>query len=238
MPKPDDLTIDYSPTGRNGRVTLTARLAGEPIAVEAVNLAKSKDRAAFVASVCEGRPGIDAKAVEAELLRIAAELASKPERDENPSEPAPDDLLQKMPEAVRERARVMLESPNVIGDIESDIGRLGIAGEQALATLIYMVGVSRLLPQPLAIIIQGPSSSGKSYVLERVASLFPPESVTIATKITPEALFYLKPGSLSHRFIIVGERSRIQDDQNAEATRALREMLSSGKLSKLGRAHK
>jgi len=51
--------------------------------------------------------------------------------------------------------------------------------------------------------------------------------------MTPQALFHLKPGSLRHRFIVAGERSRKQDDETAEATRALREMLSSGKLVKL-----
>jgi hypothetical protein len=43
----------------------------------------------------------------------------------------------------------------------------------------------------------------------------------------------MPPGSLSHRWVIGGERSRIEDDDRAEATRALREMLSSGRLTKL-----
>src|SRR5262245_43066011 len=51
--------------------------------------------------------------------------------------------------------------------------------------------------------------------------------------MTPQALFHMPPGSLSHRFIVGGERSRVEDDERAEATRALREMLSAGKLTKL-----
>jgi hypothetical protein len=39
-------------------------------------------------------------------------------------------------------------------------------------------------------------------------------------------------GSLRHRFLVAGERSRVQDDDSVEATRALREMLSAGKLCK------
>ena len=77
MSEHNGLTLDYVPCGRNGQATLTARLNGEPVALETLNLTKGKDRAAFVAKVCDGRPGIDAKAVEAELLRLAAELASK-----------------------------------------------------------------------------------------------------------------------------------------------------------------
>ena len=41
---------------------------------------------------------------------------------------------------------------------------------------------------------------------------------------------YLPNGSLVHRAVIGGERSRKQDDDQAEATRALREMLSDGIL--------
>ncbi|NMC19938.1 MAG: hypothetical protein GYA33_05895, partial [Thermogutta sp.] len=80
--------------------------------------------------------------------------------------------------------------------------------------------------------LQGPSSSGKSFVLDRVADLFPPEAVLRATALTTNALYYLPPGSLRHRFVVAGERSRIEDDERAEATKALREMISSGKLTK------
>jgi hypothetical protein len=102
-----------------------------------------------------------------------------------------------------------------------------------LTATVYLTGVSRLLPRPLAAIVQGPSSSGKSYLIEKTASLFPPESTVYATQMTPQALFHMKPGSLRHRFIVAGERSRVEDDDRAEATRALREMLSAGKLTKL-----
>jgi len=71
------LTIDPGPSGRKGFVTLTARLNGEPIHVDEVNLKKDKARAGFVAKVCDGRPGIDAAALESELLRLAAEVAGK-----------------------------------------------------------------------------------------------------------------------------------------------------------------
>ncbi len=51
--------------------------------------------------------------------------------------------------------------------------------------------------------------------------------------MTPNSLYYLPGDSLRNRIIVAGERSRVQDDERAEATRALREMLSSGKLQKL-----
>lgn len=66
-----------------------------------------------------------------------------------------------------------------------------------------------------------------------VGRLFPDETVLRAHQISPKAPQYLPPGSLVHRFVVAGERSRLQDDVAAEATRALREMISDGKLSAL-----
>ncbi|HMF14025.1 MAG TPA: hypothetical protein VKE94_17030, partial [Gemmataceae bacterium] len=92
---------------------------------------------------------------------------------------------------------------------------------------------SRKLARPVAVRVKGPTGSGKSFVLEAVGRSMPPESVLVATQITPQALFHMPPDSLRHKLIIAGERSRGKDDEVAEATRALREMISSGRLSKL-----
>ena len=35
---------------------------------------------------------------------------------------------------------------------------------------------------------------------------------------TKPAPYYFEPGTLKHRFIVAGERSRVQDDEQAEAT--------------------
>ena len=71
------VTIECAPSGRNGKATLTARFGQEILAVESLDLAKPKQRAAFVAALREKRPDIDAGAVEAELLRHAADVAGK-----------------------------------------------------------------------------------------------------------------------------------------------------------------
>jgi hypothetical protein len=141
--------------------------------------------------------------------------------------------LAETPEAIRSAAEAMLKDPDLLARVIKDIEAVGVAGEKELAATVYLVGVSRKLARPLAALVRGPSSSGKSYVIERTASLAPPESVICATQMTPQALFHMRPGSLRHRWIVAGERSRKEDDDAAEATRALREMISSGRLTKL-----
>jgi hypothetical protein len=150
-----------------------------------------------------------------------------------PAQESAAELLAQMPEETQREAAALLEDPELVPKILEDFLALGIAGERGLALAVYLIGTSRLLRQPLAGRVHGPSTSGKSYVIGKVTELFPPESVLRATQMTPQALYHMPPGSLVHRFVVGGERSRLETDDAAEATRALRQMISEGKLSKL-----
>lgn len=229
-----NLEINFDPHGKNGTGYLTASQDGEPIEFGTVNLANAKARADFAARVVKKCPGQDADEIEAQLMKLGAEqVASRLEPiDDEPPDDDPGVLLSAMPAAVKDQARDMLENPALADAIADDIGVL-VAGERELALTAYMVGTSRLLTKPLACIIQGQSSSGKSFVISQVGTMFPAECLITSSQMTPQALFHLEPGSLMHRFVVAGERSRVQNDDKAEGTRALREMLSEGRLTKL-----
>ena len=234
-----DLTFDIGSASRAGMVTVTARLGEEVVAAETVNLLRPKARADFVERLIKDRPGIDRSKIEAELLMVAGEVAKRGKEPAGNGPAAEDSrpdaaaALADMPENVRDEADAMLKDPDLLKRIVIDICSLGVAGEHELTTTVYLIGTSRQLSKPLAGIVQGPTASGKSHVVERVGELFPPESVIRATQMTPQALYHLPPGSLVHQFIVAGERSRIDSDEMAEATRALREMISTGRLTKL-----
>jgi hypothetical protein len=165
--------------------------------------------------------------------QAAAEAATAAARAAAAGPQAPANPLASAPQEVIEEAERLLNDPLLISRVADDVETLGVAGERELTTTIYLVGVSRLLPRPLSAIVQGPTSSGKSYLVEKTAELFPPEAVIHATQMTPQALFHMPDGSLKHKWIVAGERSRREDDDQAEATRALREMQSSGRLVKM-----
>ncbi len=240
-----DLSIEHSLIGKTGKVALTVRLGGTAAKVFKTDILDETTREEAKAQLQQEFPALQnlelASQVSAKLLEIAEEvartLAHRSVGQPSSEDPARDDcsseeLLAAMPEEIRREAAAMLADPELIRRVLVDIAALGVAGEHELTATIYVVGTSRLLDQPLAAIVQGPSSSGKSYPIRKVSDLFPPESVIHATQISPQALFYMKPGSLVHKFVVAGERSRRQDDEAAEATRALREMLSEGRLDK------
>lgn len=82
-----EFSIEFAPNGRNGNGTVTVRLGDDLLAVESLNLTKPKARGDFIARLCIGRPGVDGKAIEAELLRLAAESVNKPEEKPATAEP-------------------------------------------------------------------------------------------------------------------------------------------------------
>jgi hypothetical protein len=233
-----DLSIDAASVGSNGTVLLTLRLRGKPVYLDKTDLAKESKRNEVIEILHNRFPGTKEVPLEQLLLEAAAK-SSAHRNDEPVEEEAPDlaaqsaENLAKTPEAVRLEAEAMLKSPDLVNSIVRDVEAIGVAGEQDLAMTVYTVGTSRQLDKPLAAIVQGPTASGKSYVIEKIASLIPPEAVVRATQMTPQSLFHMKPDSLRHRFVTAGERSRARGNEAAEATRALREMISSGRLSKL-----
>ncbi len=238
------LILSYQ-LGSKAKWQFTVRRNDALVHEDGIDLASATSRTRFARSLAKKLIPADVEdgkaahesatsAVENALLAKLAEVraASQPD-DDGDDQPNHQMLLDELPKNVRDQAEAMLDDPNLLRRISDDMTLIGIAGERMLAMIIFLVGVSRLLLKPLAAIISGHTSTGKSFIAETISRLFPPESLILANRITPQALFHMRPGSLKHRWVVGGERSRVENDEAAEATRALREILASGKLAKL-----
>lgn len=242
--KPEDVPIKFEIDRQPGRkrATITAKRGDRVLDVDSFDPEIAARRARFAQQVAAQNDG-DTKVLGDNLLKLVSELDAEEEEDrENQTRSASDLLtayddqvaerLDQMNPAIVEEATAMLSDPRLVTRILDDIAAAGVVDERCLALTTYVIGTSRQLSKPLAAVVQGTTSSGKSFVLETVASHFPDEAVLLATDISPNALYYAPPGRLQHRWVVAGERSRIQNDERAEATRALREMISSGRLHK------
>lgn len=230
----EETMISVQIEGQGKKATVKTLFNGKPIHLDSFDPKSSWSRGKYLKDIQKKDIALDQsqlQAIDEQIMAFAHQQSS--ESPEQLAIGSNEELLATMPEEAREQASAILNDPELIRHVLDDVSTLGVAGEKELAASIYLTGTSRLLLRPLAIIVQGPSSSGKSYVIEKTAALFPPETVISATQITPQALFYMPKGSLVNRFVVAGERSRIQDDEHAEGTRALREMLSAQKLSKM-----
>ena len=214
---------------------LTVKCEGKsvPLAVGTVDLAQPAKVAEFVDGLVEKYPGINKETFNDELLELADRLLNS-ERDDgddgDESEPVkPLDLskieLNTTSDELIRAAQEFGNRPDLFDLTTSHMQALGLAGEKDLAGQLYVIGTSRLAPNPLAGAITSGSASGKSYSVNTVCSAMPPEAVFKAHRMTPQALMHLPEGSLERRLMHLGERSRDTSDEVAENTRNFRELI-------------
>jgi len=95
-----------------------------------------------------------------------------------------------------------------------------IVGEDSNIKLTYLVLTSRVLARPISLAIKGPSSSGKSYILEVVLKLFPESAYYALSSMSEKALIYSEE-SFIHRFLIIFEASGCNSDFLSYVIRSL-----------------
>jgi len=205
-----------------------------PLCSDKFDIASKKHRDSFIKSLTKEYQGISAKAVEDAILGYVVTIIANRRKDGEETE-EDIDLLAITPQETKDAANEMLKSKNIFEQISADIATVGIAGEEQLRLMLYVIMTSRLLDKPLSAIVQGASASGKSYIIETVAKLMPPEAVVQAHDFSDQALYYLPNGSLIHKVVISGERvneHRSKDGYAEDNTKAFREMVASGILRK------
>jgi len=131
-----------------------------------------------------------------------------------------------MSEEERQEALDFLKAPNIDEIIIKDIGEIGYVGEEANKFFQYLVATSRKLDSPLSTIIKSPSAWGKSELLNKVKKLMPPEHVEYYTRITKQALSYMKDKQLEHKWVIVMERKGSEEgDYNVRIMQSEKEII-------------
>ncbi len=119
-----------------------------------------------------------------------------------------------------------LKSTDLFARISDDLEQMGYTGEDLNKRLLYLAASSRLMDDPISVVVQSQSASGKSRMVDTVAELMPPEDVISVTSLSDQALNYAD--DLQHKFLSLGEavHSEVVEHQ-------IREMLSAKRLSRL-----
>jgi len=234
-----DVRLDFQsdkPCSTKGILIIFGGNDDEPLYSDTLDIANDKKRTEFIKKVVQTCKGIPAEKLEQAVLKKVAEIMSEKRRTgENSEDEQKTDPLETTPQEIKDAALEMLKSENIFEQISADIAAVGVAGEKQLSVMLYVIMTSRLLDKPLSAIVQGASASGKSYIIETVAKLMPPEAIVQAHDFSDQALYYLPSGSLKHRVIISGERvneHRSKDGYAEDNTKAFREMVASGVLRK------
>lgn len=167
-----------------------------------LDLHSARARQGFINRVA---PHVEAEphTIEEDLIFLMEKLEKLRDGEKNESKPLP---LQ-MTAQEKEEALAFLKSKDLFDAIASDMETLGYVGEDANKRLAYLVSVSRKLNEPLSMVILSQSGSGKSALAEATEKLTPPEDVKMISRLTPQALYYMESDALSHRLVIIEERS-------------------------------
>src|SRR6266568_4246921 len=184
-----------------GRLRATVKVEkGALFHVDTLDLYASRSRAEYAKRAAKVFT-VEASAVEAALLALLVE-AEKAD-DEKPEEKAARPTIS---ESERAEALELLRRGDLLDQVARDIDALGYVGEETNKRLLYLVAISRKLPDPLSAVILSQSGAGKSGLTEVIERLCPPEDVVLFTRLTPQSLYYTEPGFLDRKLVIVEER--------------------------------
>jgi hypothetical protein len=125
-----------------------------------------------------------------------------------------------------EKCSGLAQEANILDRFVSELSRVGVVGERPAAKLIYLTVTSRLLERPVSTAVKGPSSGGKSFVVESTLKFFPPEAFYALTAMSDRALAYSNE-PLKHRQLVINEAAGMASDF---ATYLVRSLLSEGCL--------
>jgi hypothetical protein len=186
-----------------GRLRATVKVdKGAAFHVDTLDLYSSRSRTEFARRAGTAL-SVEASAVDRDLLTllVAAEKTAKDEKTDGDALP-----VAAMTDDERGEALALLKRADLLDQVAKDIDALGYVGEDTNKRLLYLVAISRKLLDPLSAVILSQSGAGKSGITEVIERLTPPEDVVLLTRLTPQSLYYVAPGFLDKKLVIVEER--------------------------------
>ena len=191
--------------------------------IDNADLFSARSRNLFAAATSR-RFGIENALVEKDLLEILDRLEEA--QASLQSSPSADSVSLSAEEEAA--GMELLSDPDLFDRIIRDTETLGYVGEDENKILMYLAASSRLMVDPVSVIVISQSAAGKSFLIDTVKKLMPEEDVISMTSLSDQALNYLPDEALLHKFLVMGEavHSESVDHQ-------MREMLSGKELSRL-----
>lgn len=206
------------------RVTLRANPPDSPTVfhIDTVDLYNSRGRELFAES-CAKYLKAQAGAVMAELMQLVAALEAERIAMREKGTAAATPAMSKEEE---QEALAALKDKNLLRRIVEDFDAIGYIGEKQNKLLGYIAAVSRLQPDPLALLILSRSGAGKTSLQDAVCKFVPPEAAIQYTRLTGQALFYRDQNALKNKVLAIEE-----EDGMREAMYSIKTLISSQKLS-------
>nr|BDD45666.1 hypothetical protein 14 [Desulfobacterales bacterium] len=124
------------------------------------------------------------------------------------------------------RCQELSRQKDILSVFAEHLPDLGFAGDPGPAKLIYLALTTRILSRPTSIAVDGPSSAGKSFLVDTVLRFMPEDVYHEFSGMSEKNLAYTDR-DLRHRFIVLYEASGLSGDFQSYLIRSL---LSEGRI--------
>jgi DNA primase catalytic core len=206
----------------NLRVNVKAIYGGESY-YDNADLASGRSRRGLSETLAQ-LFSVEYRIVERDLMRILDHYAN--ERDRKLSELSNTGEKKELTAEERELGLAFLTNPDMFDEIVRDMDTLGYVGEDLNKILLYLAASSRILDDPISVMILSQSAAGKSMLVSTLKKLIPAEDVISLTSLSDQALNYI--ASMLHKFLDLGEAVHSETIEHQ-----IRDMLSAKELSRL-----
>jgi hypothetical protein len=192
--------------------------------VDTLELYSARQRAQYV-TMAAHELCVEEQVIKRDLGQVLLKLE---ELQERVARGADDDKAvgPKLSDEERQAALELLRDPRLLDRILEDLDRCGVVGERTNKLVAYVAATSRLLDEPLAVVIQSSSAGGKSSLMEAVLALVPEEDRVQFSAMTGQSLFYLGEADLRHKVLAIVEQEGAE-----RASYALKLLQSEGTLT-------
>jgi len=209
-------------TSRKLRATVRVECSGR-LHIDTLDLYNARMRRTLSQDIC--------RVFELPAGRVVADIAKlitacEEHNSDSPDSASPADSPPSITAEERAGAESFGRSEDLFDCVLADYATCGLVGERPNKLLSYIAAVSRMMPEPLSVLILSSSGAGKTALQDATLRLCPPEDVVKLTTLSGKALFYKDGCSLQHKILAVEEGIGAED-----ASYAIRNLISAGELT-------
>jgi hypothetical protein len=128
---------------------------------------------------------------------------------------------------ISKQALGILNDKDLFLHLDKLLGEIGIVGEEKARMALFVIATTYKTKFPLHAIIQGTTGSGKSHLINTVASCIPPQDLLSLSRVTAKSLFHYQSAQLQNKLLVIQDF----DGLEGSAQYALRELQSAQRIS-------
>ena len=108
-----------------------------------------------------------------------------------------------MDETEQETATQYLKDVNLIANLQVDLQKIGILGEDENALILFLAMASHKSENPFSVLCLAKSGIGKSYLLQKLSECMPKNCFSFHTQISENALYYFDSKQIDGKTLFI-----------------------------------